>query len=209
MSVYKKLAEARARLHKAPLKKSGRNNFAQYDYFELGDFLPETIQIFNEVGLVGVVEFFSDGSASLRIVDVDAPDQAVTFTSRVGAVSLKGCHDIQNLGAQQTYTRRYLWVMAMEIVESDAVDASPPVQNNHVPVKAQTIQAQDDLWAPYHQAAEEAANKGPEAYKSWFMGQPQDWRLVAATTQEHKKLKQRAVAAFAFGRSDTVFPTNA
>jgi hypothetical protein len=40
---------------------------------------------------------------------------------------LKGCHPIQNLGAVETYTRRYLWVTAMEIVEHDALDSSQPV----------------------------------------------------------------------------------
>jgi len=42
--------------------------------------------------------------------------------------NLKGCHPIQNLGAVETYTRRYLWVTAMEIVEHDALDSSEPVR---------------------------------------------------------------------------------
>jgi hypothetical protein len=37
---------------------------------------------------------------------------------------LKGCHDVQNLGAVQTYLRRYLWTAAFEIVEHDALDAT-------------------------------------------------------------------------------------
>ncbi len=32
--------------------------------------------------------------------------------------------EVQNLGAVQTYIRRYLWVAALEIVEHDVVDAS-------------------------------------------------------------------------------------
>jgi hypothetical protein len=31
---------------------------------------------------------------------------------------------VQNLGAVQTYLRRYLWVAALEIVEHDALDAT-------------------------------------------------------------------------------------
>jgi hypothetical protein len=42
--------------------------------------------------------------------------------------NLKGCHPIQNLGAVETYTRRYLWVTAMEIVEHDALDSSAPLK---------------------------------------------------------------------------------
>ncbi len=37
---------------------------------------------------------------------------------------LKGCHPVQNLGATQTYLRRYLYVLALEIVEHDALDAT-------------------------------------------------------------------------------------
>jgi len=42
----------------------------------------------------------------------------------MSTAALKGCHEVQNLGAVQTYIRRYLWVAALEIVESDVVDAS-------------------------------------------------------------------------------------
>ena len=38
--------------------------------------------------------------------------------------ALKGCHAVQNLGAVQTYLRRYLWTTALEIVEHDAIDAT-------------------------------------------------------------------------------------
>jgi hypothetical protein len=38
--------------------------------------------------------------------------------------NLKGCHPIQNMGAVQTYSRRYLYVSALEIVEHDALDAT-------------------------------------------------------------------------------------
>ena len=40
MSVYRKLQEARIELQSKPLKKSGKNKFAGFEYFELGDFLP-------------------------------------------------------------------------------------------------------------------------------------------------------------------------
>ena len=46
------------------------------------------------------------------------------ITSPMGSAALKGCHEVQNIGAVETYQRRYLWVTAMEIVEHDALDAS-------------------------------------------------------------------------------------
>jgi len=123
MSVYKKLQEARILLQNTSLKKSGRNKFAGFEYFELGDFLPTIQNIFTKVGLCGTVSFGTE-LATLNIVDLDDASQSVSFTSPMSSAELKGCHAIQNLGAVQTYLRRYLWVVAMEIVEHDALDAT-------------------------------------------------------------------------------------
>ena len=43
--------------------------------------------------------------------------------------NLKGCHPIQNLGAVETYQRRYLWTALMEIVEHDALDGAAPLDS--------------------------------------------------------------------------------
>jgi len=123
MSVYKKLQEARILLQNTSLKKSGKNKFANYEYFELGDFLPTIQNIFTKVGLCGTVSFGTE-LASLSIVDIDDTNQSILFTSPMSTAELKGCHAIQNLGAVQTYLRRYLWVVAMDIVEHDALDAT-------------------------------------------------------------------------------------
>ena len=124
--VHKKLMQARIMLQNAPLKKSGHNKFAGYSYFELGDFIPTINSIFNEVGLCGVVSYDSE-IASLTITDIDDGTNII-ITSPMADANLKGCHPIQNLGAVETYTRRYLWVTAMEIVEHDALDSSAPIK---------------------------------------------------------------------------------
>ena len=128
--VHKKLMQARIALQNAPLKKSGHNKFAGYSYFELGDFMPEINAIFNEVGLCGVVSYDSE-IASLTITDTD-DGTSLVITSPMAEANLKGCHPIQNLGAVETYTRRYLWVTAMEIVEHDALDSSAPIKEEKI-----------------------------------------------------------------------------
>lgn len=143
MTVYKKLMDARMRLQSTKLKKSGKNKFAGYVYFELGDFLPDIQQIFSDVGLCGVVSYSKD-YAQLRIVDVDAPDNAITLESPMAEANLKGTHPIQNLGAVETYQRRYLWMTAMEIVEHDALDSAPPVEKQ-VQKIAPNQNARDDV----------------------------------------------------------------
>jgi hypothetical protein len=122
MSVYKKLIVARAKLRAKVLKKSGHNKFAGYNYFELGDFLHPIMEIFDEVGLIGIVSFTKE-QAELCIVDIDGGGEIV-ITSPFGSAALKGCHEVQNIGAVETYQRRYLWVTAMEIVEHDALDST-------------------------------------------------------------------------------------
>lgn len=120
--VYAKLQKARMMLQAAPIKKSGHNKFAGYQYFELGDFLPTINEIFNELGLCSVISFDKE-LATLRVIDTDNGG-AITFTSPMADANLKGCHPIQNLGAVETYSRRYLYVTALEIVEHDALDAT-------------------------------------------------------------------------------------
>jgi hypothetical protein len=130
MGVHKKLMDARILLQQAPLKKSGHNKFAGYSYFELGDFLPTINQIFSRVGLCGVVSFDKE-LATLTITDTEDSTE-IKLTSPMAEANLKGCHPIQNLGAVETYTRRYLWVSAMEIVEHDALDSSAPLKEDKV-----------------------------------------------------------------------------
>ena len=142
--VHKKLMQARIALQNAPLKKSGHNKFAGYSYFELGDFIPTINQIFNELGLCGVVSYDTE-IASLTITDVDDGTNIV-ITSPMADANLKGCHPIQNLGAVETYTRRYLWVTAMEIVEHDALDSSAPLkEEKKAPVIAPAQGIRDEL----------------------------------------------------------------
>ena len=129
-SVHKKLMQARMKLQSIKLNKSGENKFAGYKYFELADFLPQAQQIFNELGLCGVISFGED-LAKLEIIDVD-DNSNIVITSPMKEANLKGSHPIQNLGAVETYTRRYLWVTALEIVEHDVLDATTGKDKSNV-----------------------------------------------------------------------------
>lgn len=148
MNVYKKLQTARIKLQQTELKKSGKNKFAGYEYFELGDFLPAIQRICDEVGLCGVVSY-DEANAHLTIYDTDG-DGTVVFSSPMSSAELKGCHAVQNLGAVQTYLRRYLWTNAFEIVEHDSLDAvtgSSPVKPTVVPkVEAKPIVGAEGEW---------------------------------------------------------------
>jgi hypothetical protein len=133
MPVHKKLNEARLEFHALPLKKSGHNTFAGYKYFELADFLVPALKIFNDVGLCAVISF-AEKFASMHIVDVEDGSQVIIH-SPMGSANLKGCHEIQNIGACETYSTRYLWTAALCIVEHDALDATTGADKVAAPVK--------------------------------------------------------------------------
>ena len=126
MSVYRKLQAARAEFLSMPIKKSGKNKFAGFEYFELSDFIPTVSKLFDMAGLCGVVRF-TDTEATLTVYDADG-DGSIVFTSPfVMAENAKG-QAIQSLGSTHTYFRRYLWLLAMDIVEVDLVDAAAPAE---------------------------------------------------------------------------------
>ena len=122
-NIYTKMQKARCEFQEKPLKKSGHNKFAGYHYFELGDFLPTINSLLEKYNLCSNISFDND-MATLTIVNAENTDEKLVFTSPMSNANLKGCHDVQNLGAVQTYLRRYLWVNAFEIVESDGLDAT-------------------------------------------------------------------------------------
>lgn len=120
MNIYEKLSKARVLLQSKQLKKSGKNSYSGFTYFELGDFMPEVNKIFEEFGLCSVFNLFID-KAQLVITDTES-ESTVTFETPTANAQLKGCTEIQSLGAIHTYLKRYLYLNALEIVESEALD---------------------------------------------------------------------------------------
>lgn len=122
MRIYAKLAQARVKLQKENLKKTGNNR--SFKYFELKDFLPRVNEIFEELKMCAVVRYYSE-LATLTIYDCEK-DESIEFASPMVKQALPSGTEIQNLGAIQTYQRRYLYLTALEIVEDDLVDSIPP-----------------------------------------------------------------------------------
>lgn len=137
LGVLGKLITARTELQTIPIQKSGHNKFAGYSYFELGDFLPAIQNLFAKHGLVDVIAFTAE-TATLTLYDVN-DGSSLKFTSPMADAQLKGCHPIQNLGAVETYQRRYLYVTCMAIVEHDALESvTGSSQGAPTPVVAKT-----------------------------------------------------------------------
>ena len=158
MTVFKKLQSARHQLLNSGIEKSGHNKFSNYHYFELGDFIPAAHKIFDEIGLCGVVRFAE--TATLTVYDTEGEGSVEFTTPVVYAENAKG-QAIQSLGSTHTYLRRYLWLLALELVENDVIDSLPQEEKPKVVEK------------PVEKPAAKPAEKKPvvidkgENFKEW------------------------------------------
>ena len=128
-NIYQKLMEVRTNFHKLELKKSGHNKFANFKYFELGDFLVPATKLLNEEGLCPIVTFDNE-VAKMVLVNTDNPSETIEFTSPMRDLELKGANSMQSLGGVETYQTRYLYIQLLNIVESDSFDAVSGTEGN-------------------------------------------------------------------------------
>lgn len=142
MNVYQKLLKARAMFLEADVKKTGKNMHLSFKYFELEDIVPIATRIFGEVGIIPVVNFTAD-TATMTMVNTDDPEETICFVSPFNQIApivsnagKQATNEMMALGSSITYMRRYLYMIALDICESDGIDA-----NAGNPVCAPTAEA--------------------------------------------------------------------
>ena len=123
LNIYEKLQKCRVEIQQKAIKKTGKNNFSNYDYIELKDFLPFINESCERYKLCPIFNFQED-KAALVVFNAENPHERVTFTTPIRIGNLKGCNEMQSIGGTQTYARRYLYFMAFEIVDNDLINQS-------------------------------------------------------------------------------------
>lgn len=121
LNVYGKLAVARTMFLSNKPKKSGVNTYAEFKYFTLEDIIPVKQAIFNEVGLVDSISFGTE-VATLTLTNIDNPEERIEFMSPLREDESLIKNPIQKLGAIETYVRRYLYLLMLDIVEADVIE---------------------------------------------------------------------------------------
>jgi hypothetical protein len=117
---------ARAQFQAANVKKSGVNRYAEFKYFTLEDIIPVKTRIFYELGLLDIVSFDNDkNEARLYLFNADNTEEVpICFKSQLAPDESLIKNPIQKVGAIQTYVRRYLYLLALDIIESDGIEAT-------------------------------------------------------------------------------------
>ena len=130
LNVYQKLLKARAMFLESDVQKTGKNMHLSFKYFELDDIVPTATRIFSEVGLIPVVNFTSD-IATMTVVNTDNPEEVIPFVAPFNQIApivsnagKQATNEMQALGSSITYMRRYLYMIALDICESDSFDAN-------------------------------------------------------------------------------------
>ena len=133
-NIYAKLNSAREKFLASKPKKTGVNRYAEFKYFTLEDIIPVKQAIFNALGLTDVISFGSE-TATLKLINVDNPEEIIEFTSPLKEDESLIKNPIQKLGAVETYVRRYLYLLVLDIVEADTVDAvsDKPTDEDNAP----------------------------------------------------------------------------
>ena len=129
MNVYQKLIKARQMFLQSDIQKTGKNMHLSFMYFELEDIVPTVISIFSEVGLLSTISF-DDSLAKMTIINTDNAEEKIDFTVPftplqpiISNTGKQATNEMQALGSSITYMRRYLYMIAMDIVESDSIDS--------------------------------------------------------------------------------------
>lgn len=123
MNIYEKIQQARVELQKMGIKKSGHNKFANFDYFELKDFLPKVNEIFLVLKLFSKFDLL-ENEGVLTIINSENPEESIVFSTPKATIDMKGQNGLQQIGSTHTYLKRYCYYNALEIIINDEIEAT-------------------------------------------------------------------------------------
>lgn len=119
------IIKIRVELQNSKLKKSGKNKFAGFEYFELSDFLPRLNELMLEEG-VNDLFTIKDGEAKLTLIKGNEKQEYtmpfVMFNTPLNKNGQPSMQDIQYLGALNTYYKRYLYLNAFGVTDGEVID---------------------------------------------------------------------------------------
>lgn len=167
MSLNKSIINIRVKLQNSKLKKSGKNKFAGFEYYELSDFLPKLNELMMEEDVNDMFSVVENVATLSLIKDDEKQDYCMPFImfetpkNKNGGDSMQ---HIQYLGALNTYYKRYLYLNAFGITDGEVIDAIDNTQQYQAP-KQQQAQATVQMVETLARTKSVDISKICEAYK--------------------------------------------
>lgn len=164
MNIYEKLQNVRVELAAEGLQKSGDNSYSNYKYFELADFVPQINRLCQKHKLGHHMTISDDAKQVVLIInDMEKADNFIKFSIPLSSANLKASHPVQNLGAVITYSRRYLYIMAFDIVQTDILESITGKENT----VAETAKTEEKLFVWDHREPSEKEIKRFWQFVNW------------------------------------------
>ena len=136
------IIKIRVDLQNSKIKKSGKNKFANFDYFELSDFLPRLNELMLEEGINDNFRITNDLATLTLIKGEEKQEYTMPFVMFETPLTFKkdkngnylkdkngeyiqipSMQDIQYLGALNTYYKRYLYLNAFGVTDGEIIDS--------------------------------------------------------------------------------------
>ena len=131
MSIHEKLMNIKFELLDCEIKKSGHNQYGNFDYHELKDILPPVNRLCKKYRCLTHIDFPSTEYAVLTLINVDDKEDIISVSSpRPQLRELQRMNIVQSEGSYQTYIRKYLYINMFDITEPDTIDALSTDGNN-------------------------------------------------------------------------------
>ena len=128
IKTMKKINDGRSYFQQQDIKKSGKNKYQHFNYFELQDIIPIKNEICTKFKIADYFIFdIEKQNARLEIYDLEQDDhqESVTFQILVPEPQeMNSTKRMQEIGALQTYSHRYLLLQFLDVTECDRIDAT-------------------------------------------------------------------------------------
>ena len=130
MNIFEKIMTARLEFLNSNPTKSGYNKFQNFKYFELVDIVPVATKICKDLGLYTHINI-NEGKAVMTVVNMENVHEQLDFKIDAPMVRENDFNKmLQDVGRSETYLRRYLYLLFLDITENDQVDGADQNQTS-------------------------------------------------------------------------------
>lgn len=142
LNLNESIIKIRVKLQNSKIKKSGKNKFAGFEYYELGDFLPKLNELMLEENINDLFTIENDEVKLVLMKGEEKQEYKMPFrifetplvlkkdkngnflkNSNNEYIEIPSMQDIQYLGALNTYYKRYLYLNAFGITDGEVIDS--------------------------------------------------------------------------------------
>jgi hypothetical protein len=122
MNILQKLAEARRIIRTTPLRKEGKNNYSNYDYFTPEQVEALVFDACEQTKTLCLTSLKKDEHGYYQVLDLvnlEAPDEKISFELRTERPEIKATNLTQQMGGMDTYSERYIKMKAFQIKDNN------------------------------------------------------------------------------------------